>query len=111
MWTQPTWLFVSCLSACLCLQIIMELQCGGEAEAVDLSGDAGVVGRWLVQGDEDNPQLCMDLKGVLFSATTVRPSHCSPLWCSAPVPVHSTSPRMWSLPSICAAMPASEGVS
>ncbi len=50
----------------------MELQCGGEAEAVDLSGDAGVVGRWLVQGDEDNPQLCMDLKGVLFSATTVR---------------------------------------
>lgn len=52
----------------------MELQGGGEAEAVDLSGDAGVVGRWLVQGDEDNLQLCMDLKGVLFSATTVRPS-------------------------------------
>ena len=58
----------------MCLQVIMELQCDGEAEAVDLSGDAGVVGRWLVQGDEDHPQLCMDLKGVLFSATTVRRS-------------------------------------
>lgn len=50
----------------------MELQCGNEAEAVDLSGDAGVVGRWLVQGDDEHPELCMDLKGVLFSATTVR---------------------------------------
>lgn len=55
------------------LQVVVELQCGSEAEAVDLSGDAGVVGRWLVQGDDkDKPQLCMDLKGVLFFATTVR---------------------------------------
>ena len=54
------------------LQIIMELQSGNEAGAVDLSGDAGVVGRWLVQGSTDNPELLMDLKGVLFSATPVR---------------------------------------
>ncbi len=55
----------------------MELQCGNEAEAVDLSGDAGVVGRWLVQGDDEHPELCMDLKGVLFSATAVRsPAAC-----------------------------------
>ena len=60
----------------------MELQCGSEAEAVDLSGDAGVVGRWLVQGDDDSPQLYMDLKGVLFSATTVRSLPCC-LDCSA----------------------------
>lgn len=77
----------------------MELQCGGEAEAVDLSGDAGVVGRWLVQGDEDSPQLCMDLKGVLFSATTVRPSlACGPLWCSAPFA--SAQYFVWSFLSI-----------
>ena len=54
------------------LQVIMELQSGSEAEAVDLSGDAGVVGRWLVQGSTDSPELLMDLKGVLFSATPVR---------------------------------------
>ena len=45
------------------LQIIMELQSGSDAEAVDLSGDAGVVGRWLVQGSPDSPELLMDLKG------------------------------------------------
>ena len=54
------------------LQVIMELQSGSDAEAVDLSGDAGVVGRCLVQGSTDSPELLMDLKGVLFSATPVR---------------------------------------
>lgn len=54
------------------LQVVMELQSGSDAEAVDLSGDAGVVGRWLVQGSTDSPELLMDLKGVLFSATPVR---------------------------------------
>ena len=53
------------------LQVVMELQSGSEAEAVDLSGDAGVVGRWLVQGSTNSPELLMDLKGVLFSATPV----------------------------------------
>jgi hypothetical protein len=53
----------------------MELQCGNEIEAVDLSGDAGVVGRWLVQGDEEHPELSMDLKGVILSATMVRSVH------------------------------------
>lgn len=53
----------------------MELQCGNDLEAVDLSGDAGVVGRWLVQGDEEHPKLCMDLKGVILSATMVRSVH------------------------------------
>ena len=53
----------------------MELQCGNDLEAVDLSGDAGVVGRWLIQGDKEQPELCMDLKGVILSATMVRSVH------------------------------------
>lgn len=48
----------------------MELESGNDS-SVDLTGDAGVVGRWLVEGSEKNPELKMDLKGVVYAATTV----------------------------------------
>jgi hypothetical protein len=54
------------------MQFIVELE-GGNDSSVDLTGDAGVVGRWLVEGDDSNPELRMDLKGVVYAATTVRP--------------------------------------
>lgn len=53
------------------MQFIVELE-GGNDSSVDLTGDAGVVGRWLVEGDDSNPELRMDLKGVVYAATTVR---------------------------------------
>ena len=56
----------------LSLQFIVELE-GGNDSSVDLTGDAGVVGRWLVDGDDSNPELRMDLKGVVYAATIVRP--------------------------------------
>ena len=64
----------------------MELE-GGEGSATDMAGDAGVVGRWLVQHSGGaQPQLQLDLKGVLYNATLVRP----PAWlvagCSAQPP-------------------------
>ncbi len=55
------------------MQFIVELE-GGNDSSVDLAGDAGVVGRWLVEGDDNTPELKMDLKGVVYAATTVGPS-------------------------------------
>ncbi|CAL8468020.1 g7559 [Coccomyxa elongata] len=51
-------------------KFIVELE-GGNDSSVDLAGDAGVVGRWLVEGDDKTPELKMDLKGVVYAATTV----------------------------------------
>ena len=60
------------------MQFIVELE-GGNDSSVDLAGDAGVVGRWLVEGDDSNPELRMDLKGVVYAATTVSlPNGASP---------------------------------
>ena len=83
------------------MQVIMELQCGSEAEAVDLSGDAGVVGRWLVQGDDEHPELRMDLKGVLFSATTVRSPAASQTCCLVAVQKFAHMPLLSAPPSLC----------
>ena len=57
-------------------QFIVELE-GGNDSSMDLTGDAGVVGRWLVEGDDSNPELKMDLKGVVYAATTVSPLLCT----------------------------------
>lgn len=51
-------------------QFIVELEAGNDS-AMDLAGDAGVVGRWLVEGDDKDVLLKMDLKGVVYAATTV----------------------------------------
>ncbi|KAK9835123.1 hypothetical protein WJX81_000027 [Elliptochloris bilobata] len=52
-------------------KVIVELE-GGEGGATDMAGDAGVVGRWLVQDSGGaQPQLQLDLKGVLYNASLV----------------------------------------
>lgn len=58
-------------------QVIVELE-GGEGSATDMAGDAGVVGRWLVQrgGGGAQPQLQLDLKGVLYNAALVGSPAC-----------------------------------
>lgn len=59
-----------CVDASHLVQFIVELE-GGNDSSVDLTGDAGVVGRWLVEGDNNAPELKMDMKGVMYAATTV----------------------------------------
>ncbi len=54
------------------VQVIVELE-GGEGGATDMAGDAGVVGRWLVAEGGAQPQLQLDLKGVLYHASLARP--------------------------------------
>jgi hypothetical protein len=61
-------------------QFIVELETGND-NTTDLTGDAGVVGRWLVEGDEKEPLLKMDLKGIVYTATTA--SICPPFARSA----------------------------
>lgn len=74
--TAPKFLH-ACLHAFRLMQFIVELE-GGNDSSVDLAGDAGVVGRWLVEGDAKNPELRMDLKGVVYAATTVSLLRCIP---------------------------------
>jgi hypothetical protein len=59
-------------------QVVVELE-GGEGGPADMAGDAGVVGRWLVQGGGGaQPQLQLDLKGVLYNAALARGSPAMP---------------------------------
>jgi hypothetical protein len=59
-------------------QVVVELE-GGEGGPADMAGDAGVVGRWLVQGGGGaQPQLQLDLKGVLYNAALARGSPARP---------------------------------
>eukprot|EP00803_Ostreobium_quekettii_P008069 evm.model.scf_392.9 EVM.evm.TU.scf_392.9 scf_392:58316-60022(-) len=44
---------------------------GGDGPATDLSGDVGVVGRWIVHGQPGNKGLKLDLKGIVYGATIV----------------------------------------
>jgi hypothetical protein len=51
----------------------VELETGNDS-STDLAGDAGVVGRWLVQQGAEagaQPELQLDLKGVLYQASVV----------------------------------------
>ena len=74
-------------------QVIVELE-GGEGSATDMAGDAGVVGRWLVQPGAGGaqPQLQLDLKGVLYNASLVGPPACRA--CCRPRRPTSTASRM-----------------
>lgn len=75
------------------MQFIVELEPDPHG-STDLTGDAGVVGRWLVEGDAtDGQELQLDLKGILYTVDMVSPwLSCSalpqpdldPLWSSQP---------------------------
>eukprot|EP00887_Chlorella_sp_A99_P004893 scaffold4.g4893.t1 len=53
-------------------KLLVELEAGGDAHgATDLSGDSGAIGRLLVRGPAAEPELQLDLKGVLYTATVV----------------------------------------
>lgn len=55
------------------LQFIVELE-PDPYGSTDLTGDAGVVGRWLVDGDAAGGQeLRLDLKGILYTVSVVSP--------------------------------------
>ncbi|PSC69861.1 DNA-binding BIN4-like isoform B [Micractinium conductrix] len=56
------------------IKMLVELERGGSDDVhgvTDLSGDSGAIGRLMIGGSKEEPQLQLDVKGVLYNATVV----------------------------------------
>lgn len=55
------------------IKMLVELESNADDEhgVTDLSGDSGAIGRLMMAGTKEEPQMQVDLKGVLYNATIV----------------------------------------